>query len=235
MGFFTLKNNMGNKYNMSSKTYLAPKDTSFISTQPFNNEFYTYTVSMNLQFRDVGTFTSVNGANATTCPSGRILHATGKKLIPGMDPDVNTLLLSVYDPASFLTGFINPISPTFAKYDQNLPSSFDTGYVPAAAALGGQGASLRLPSCGVVDVGNGLNPADIGDSLTGTIQFSNPSGSGYATVIGTAIRSTSKIFLTPSRGSDSAGPTYIGPTIPVDGQFKIWFQDAGWIDFLIVN
>ena len=77
---------MANKYNMSSKSYLASKDTSFISTQPFNNEFYTYTVSMNSQFTNVGTFTAVQGANPTTCPAGRILHATGKKLIPGMDP-----------------------------------------------------------------------------------------------------------------------------------------------------
>jgi hypothetical protein len=235
MGFFTLKNNMRNKYNMSSKTYLAPKDTSFISTQPFNNEFYTYTVSMNLQFRDVGTFTSVNGANATTCPSGRILHATGKKLIPGMDPGVNTLLLSVYDPASFLTGFINPSSATFAKYDQNLPSSFDTGYVPAAAALGGQGASLRLPSCGVVSLVDETYSANIGDSLTGTIRLLALVGSGgYVNVNGNAIRSTSKIFLSPSRDY-SGSPLKVGPTIPVDGQFKIFFADSGYIDFLIVN
>jgi len=220
---------------MSSKSYSVSKDTSFISTQPFNNEFYTYTVSMNLEFRDVGTFTAVKGANATNCPAGRILHATGKKLIPGMDPGVDLLVLSVYDPASFLTGFINPSSATFAKYDQNLPSSFDTGYVPAAQALGGQGASLRLPSCGVIDVTNGTNPvADIGDSLTGTIYLSGFVAAGYVTVNGTAVRKTSKIFLSPSRDY-SGSPLKVGPAIPVDGQFKIYFADAGYIDFLIVN
>jgi hypothetical protein len=190
---------------------------------------------MNSQFTNVGTFTAVQGANPTTCPAGRILHATGKKLIPGMDPGVNLLVLSVYDPASFLTGYINPSSATFAKYDQNLPSSFDTGYVPAAVALGGQGASLRLPSCGVIDVNNGTNPADIGDSLTGTIWVSNSTGQGYVTVNGTAVRSTSKIFLTPSHSFDAGPPTYIGPAIPVNGSFKIWFNDSGHIDFLIVN
>jgi hypothetical protein len=221
---------------MSSKSYSVSKDTSFISTQPFNNEFYTYTVSMNLQFRDVGTFTAVKGANATTCPAGRILHATGKKLIPGMDPGVDLLVLSVYDPASFLTGFINPSSATFAKYDQNLPSSFDTGYVPAAEALGGQGASLRLPSCGVVTIADETVSADIGDSLTGTIRLQGLVGSGGdVTVIGTAIRKTSKIFLTPSHSFDSYAVTYIGPAAPVNGSFKIYFADGGNIDFLIVN
>jgi hypothetical protein len=86
---------------------------SYLSTQPFNTVFFTYSTSLN-DITYVGTFGSVTGATALTCPAGRILHETGKKLFPGANPGVNDYMVSVYDPVSMLTGFINPNNPLFS-------------------------------------------------------------------------------------------------------------------------
>jgi len=75
--------------------------------------FFSYSTALVNQVY-VGTFSSVSGANATNCPAGRVLHETGKKLFPGANSGVNDYMVSVYDPISMLTGFINPNQPFFS-------------------------------------------------------------------------------------------------------------------------
>jgi len=89
----------------------------------------------------VGTFSSVSGANATNCPAGRVLHETGKKLFPGANSGVNDYMVSVYDPISMLTGFINPNQPIFslmntdrANFLLDGPSGAGTGLSASARA-----------------------------------------------------------------------------------------------------
>jgi hypothetical protein len=129
---------------------------SVVSTQAFNNEFYTYTTSMNSNFQTVGTFSLVSGASVSVCPANRVLHLTGRKLYPDVNP-MNTFvgalsspkfLVSVYDPISFLSGFIDPTSNTFAPFDQNLPNFFNLGRAGSnvAPSLGGQGALVTQPN-----------------------------------------------------------------------------------------
>lgn len=95
---------------------------TFISTQAFHSEFYVYTA--NGPSGNKGYLSSVSGANAEKCPAGRSLHATGKKLTPGIHPmgfvlgkpnPVSRVLISVYDSVSFLRGYIDPTSPTFTR------------------------------------------------------------------------------------------------------------------------
>jgi hypothetical protein len=86
---------------------------SYISTEVFNSSFYTYTTAFNgLVFN--GTLGSVPSSSVTACPSGRILHETGKKLFPGANPGITDYMVSVFDPISMLTGFINPNNPNFS-------------------------------------------------------------------------------------------------------------------------
>jgi len=86
---------------------------SYISTEPFQSSFYTYTTAFNgLVFN--GTLGSVPSSSAAVCPSGRILHETGKKLFPGANPGITDYMVSVFDPISMLTGFINPNNPNFS-------------------------------------------------------------------------------------------------------------------------
>lgn len=144
---------------------------AFISTQPFASEFYSYIVSRDSNLVTRGTFALVLSSDPKgQMPKARILHATGKKLIPGVNPmdffpsgtgvsartlSAPTLLTSVYDPVTGLKGFIDLASPSFVKYDTNSPASFDLGlngatpassgvYVPGS--LGGAGASVNYYS-----------------------------------------------------------------------------------------
>jgi hypothetical protein len=153
------------------ETFREQPSQAFISTQPFASEFYSYVVSRDSNLVTRGTFALVLTSDPKDqMPKARILHATGKKLIPKVNPmdffpsgtgvstrtlSAATLLTGVYDPVSGLRGFIDLASPTFVKYDTNSPASFDLGlggatpassgvYVPGS--LGGAGASVNYYS-----------------------------------------------------------------------------------------
>jgi hypothetical protein len=135
--------------------YQQRTDKTLVSTAAFHNEFYTYTAGTNpATFAPTGVFSVVSGATATTCPAGRVLHLTGRKLFPDVNPmttfvgalSAKKFLVSVYDPISFLNGFVDPTSNTFAKFDQNLPNFFNlgtsgSGVVPS---LGGDGVDVNV-------------------------------------------------------------------------------------------
>jgi len=136
-------------------------DKSLISTNTFNTEIYTYTASLNSSLVRVGKLSNLAGATAANCPAGRVLHLTGKRLIPGVNP-MNTFpasgplasqkspgkyLISIYDPVTGFRGYIDPTSTTFANFDQNLPNFYDQGTSGALLPLlGGKGAKLSLSS-----------------------------------------------------------------------------------------
>jgi len=135
--------------------YQQRTDKTLVSTAAFHNEFYTYTAGTNpATFTPTGVFSVVSGATASTCPAGRVLHLTGRKLFPDVNPmttfvgvlSAKKFLVSVYDPISFLNGFVDPTSNTFAKFDQNLPNFFNlgtsgSGVVPS---LGGDGVDVNV-------------------------------------------------------------------------------------------
>jgi hypothetical protein len=154
----------------SHSEWSASPDKSFIATKAFPLEFYQYAASRATDLSMQGELVLHAHATANRCPAGRVLHANGKKLIPGVNPmtvfitsaaavtagttqaatiQAPKFMLGVYDPESMLNGFIDPTSATFAVYDKNRPASAylseATGNVAeatAVAALGGQGAAL---------------------------------------------------------------------------------------------
>jgi hypothetical protein len=140
-------------------------DKSFITTQPFHTELYSYSVSRSDRppYTTTGVLVLNKSATPGQCPAGRVLHANGKRLIPDVNvmnsftvPTANTIqekkfMLGVYDPVSMLNGYIDPTSATFAVYDKNRPASDyllnATGATSEALSLlglGGQGS--RLPA-----------------------------------------------------------------------------------------
>lgn len=166
---------------------------SYVSTKPFHLEFYTYTVTENASFQPVGALSMVTGADAIKCPAGRVLHLTGRKLYPGVNPNVSKFMVSVYDPITFFTGFIDPSSSTFAKYDQNLPSFFDNG--GSIPPLGGQAGKLTLndvANLASVAVGGTVNAKD---SSVGQVTITGAAGT--TTIQTTACRAGSRIIVTP--------------------------------------
>ena len=83
---------------------------SYITLGAFQNDIFTYTTQVH-NFETIGTLTPVGGSNS---PKGRFLYENGRKLFPGVHPGIQTYMVGVYDPVSFLKGFIDPNSKIFS-------------------------------------------------------------------------------------------------------------------------
>ena len=123
----------------------------YISTEIFSNDFFTYTVTTDATGLQTGTFTQVSGATVTTCPAGRVLRDNGKRLYPGAHPNVTYAMIGVFDPQTFLSGYINPNSPIFAMFNSDKAYFADTDLTTAAGF--GRGLDSNLSSYGLVNEG----------------------------------------------------------------------------------
>jgi len=117
---------------------------SYVAASPFNNDFFTYTVTTNPStFKKTGALVAnVPGATAVTCPAGRILRENGRKLFPGAHDGVTTLMVGVFDNQSMLSGFIDPNSPDFAVYNTDRPNYLADAVDPAGG-LTDQGPPVK--------------------------------------------------------------------------------------------
>jgi len=203
----------------------------------------------------VGTLSVLSTATPTNCPAGRILHETGKKLFPGANPNVSDYLVSVYDPVSMLTGFINPNQPFFslmntdrANFLLDGPNGTGTGLSASARAnaLYTRGDVL---AGGRMDLsGNALiygNMSTLGSlSVGGTVNFKNNLVVGNAgltagsvTVSTAAVTANSKIYLTFTGFSGSTGFLRVS-TITPGVSFVIQSSnggDTGTVSWLVIN
>jgi len=143
-------------------------------------------------------------------------------------------LVSVYDPITFLTGYIDPMSNTFAKYDQNLPNFFDLGTSGAGVQWpgGGAGAELNLADAGASGtIANG-GTFDAGYATVGQVT-SNTGSTGSITVTSTAVTANSKIFLTSLTAGGIVNVTSLAAR-----SFNIYFHSilgSTTVNFLIIN
>ncbi len=137
---------------------------AYITTTAFNNDFYTYTTSLNpTTFVTTGTLAAnVTGATASTCPANRILRENGKRLYPSANPGVSTLMVGVYDAITGFKGYIDPNAPPFAVYNTDKSYQTADGIDPNGGLLD-QGPPIytRGPTrlYGGVDVSGGLTVA----------------------------------------------------------------------------
>ena len=109
----------------------------YVAAVPFHNDFFSYTTSYNAA-TDVTTGTlsaPIAGASASTCPAGRILRESGKKLYPDTHAGVSTYMVGVIDSVTFLAGFIDPDSPVFAVSNNDVPAFFANGVDPGPGGL----------------------------------------------------------------------------------------------------
>jgi len=109
----------------SHASYDAIPRRSYITLRPYNGDIKSYATSY-VNDLNVGTFSAVSGATEANCPQGAILHETGKKLYAGVQPGVSTYMVSVFDYANSLTGFIDPNSTAFT------PQNTDRSYILAS-------------------------------------------------------------------------------------------------------
>jgi hypothetical protein len=234
-------------------------DRTLVSTTAFHNEFYTYTEGKNPStFAPTGVFSAVAGATSTTCPAGRVLHLTGRKLYPDVNPmttfvgtalTAKKFLVSVYDPISFLKGFVDPTSNTFAKFDQNLPNFFNLGTAGSGVEWsgGGQGVDIHLVDSGTLAVtAYTSNVATVAakNASTGLITIAVGIGGAATNTINvttTAVTTTSRIFISPISLKNTVTDIFVG-TPAANGTFTVTVVTSGNIatqvyafNFLIVN
>ena len=104
----------------SKRSYLTMTDVA--------NDIYTYTTSFNTQTRvTTGDLNEVG----TSVPKGSFLYENGRKLYPGAHPGVNTYMVGVFDPVTFVTGYIDPNSKVFTPMNTDKP--VDTAATETAA------------------------------------------------------------------------------------------------------
>lgn len=100
----------------------APRRT-FITMRPYYYDFFTYTTSVR-NFVTTGGLSKVTGASPTLgqtgyCAEGAFLRETGRRIYPGTNPGITTMMVSVFDFATGLTGFIDPNSEGFTPQNED--------------------------------------------------------------------------------------------------------------------
>jgi hypothetical protein len=159
----------------------------YIATTQFANDFFAYNTTTDANGLTTGALTQVVGATGLLCPAGRVLRDNGRRLYPGAHPNITYGMIGVFDPQTFLTGFINPNSPTFAMFNSdkpyftdNLGDSYNAGY------------DSNLSS--IVSVNQGLAVYTQGNVVSGKQVYSQTrnllSNVGTPLPIGTASAST---------------------------------------------
>lgn len=162
---------------------------SYITTGDFSEFFYTYTTRVNANLSATGVWGQVAG---TTDAPGTILRENGKKLVPGVHPDVDQLYVGVYDTVTFSSGYINPNEICFAVFNEDKPYFLanPTGYNPNSDQVHGVGSGPTYTFGQIQAIGNG----DV-DGKSGEI-YAKWNGNGYHHVA--------------SNGDNSTGTTFTG-------------------------
>jgi hypothetical protein len=193
---------------------------SYIAMNTYNNDFFTYNLSFNnTSFSYVGTLSTI-GVPATSTLQGSILSETGKKLYPGANDGVSTLMVSVYDQTSLQTGYINPNSPSFAIFTTDKAPYMGQGTDPGTDGRTNLGNSIYTHGSviadgfgtydGLLSTGTSLNvgtTARIGASLsTGTSAIIGTTLSvGQAISSGTLVIAPSTFTQNTTLSSYTAG------------------------------
>ncbi len=98
---------------------------TYLTTRVFNSDFYSYNQTVNpTTFQVTYALGPVPGASGN-CLVGRFLHETGRKLIPGANGGINSLMVGVYDPVSGLSGFIDPNCESFTIMNTDRSANLD--------------------------------------------------------------------------------------------------------------
>jgi len=140
---------------------------SYITMSTYTNDFFSYNLAFNNQsLTYVGTLATM-GIPVTSTLQGSILSETGKKLYPGANDGVSTLMVSVYDQTSKMTGFINPNSPTFAVFTTDKPPYMGQGTDPGTDGRTNLGNSIYTHGSVIADgFGTYNDLLSTGQSLT---------------------------------------------------------------------
>lgn len=156
----------------SQSRYDASRHINYISTAPFNSNFFKYTFTQPSpanNFVGSGALSAVlnnsgSAVSAAECPAGRILRTNGRKLYPDASalsltayPD-RTPLIGVFDYQSGFSGYIDPNATMFALYNVDKPIDSLDG-TAASGANNHRGMSVytggNVTAAGSITMGSG--------------------------------------------------------------------------------
>lgn len=96
---------------------------SYLTTSSFNTSIFSYTTTMDYSTNIAnGYLSTLSAATTVNCPKGRILRETGRKLYPGINPGVSSLMVSVYDDSTMFNGYIDPNSRLYTVFNSDKAS-----------------------------------------------------------------------------------------------------------------
>jgi hypothetical protein len=153
----------------------------FVSSGPFHRDIFSYTY-VTSPYPEGTLAADIPGANVRTCPAGRVLRESGKKLYPIVNPGVSTYMIGVIDTQSGISGFIDPNSPLFAVYSTDLPAVMKDGRDPGPQGRKDVGpplytnGNMYVAEDGVVDGTLTVNILDANEAMIETGRFSTMSG-----------------------------------------------------------
>lgn len=209
---------------------------SYLTTSSFNTSIYCYMTSLdNLTSITTGRLSTLSSATALNCPKGHVLRETGRKLYPGINPGVSSMLVSVYDDKTMFNGYIDPNSPLFTVFNSDkaffIPNNNQLGapvYTRGAVeALDGVAASkLTLPASSISYVTPGMAP------VMGTTRLVN----GTVVVNTSVCTPTSFVFVSYSGTTANAG--FLTTTNVSSGSFRITSTsatDSSYVNWFIVQ
>ncbi len=170
----------------------------------FDADIFTYTTALNSTTYVIeGTLSPVSGATAGNCPQGRFLYENGRKLFPGANPGITTYMVGVFDPVSFLNGYIDPNSEKFTLMNTDKPvDQANSSNVFGTNPTGGT-SDLALP---VFTRGDIIALGNIGVSGTATIGGATIISTGGLTITAGGLTITDgKLNLDAAGGNASVG------------------------------
>lgn len=175
--------------------YDASRHIFYISTAPFNSNFFLYTYTQPSpanNFVGSGALSAVlntsgNAVSAAECPAGRILRTNGKKLYPDAAalsltayPD-RTPLIGVFDYHSGFSGYIDPNATMFALYNVDKPIDSLSG-TAASGANNHKGMSVYTGGSVTAGTGITLNSGFFGEYRQVVTNATTATGSVQLTV-----------------------------------------------------
>jgi len=181
---------------------------SYIAMSSYTSDFFNYTLTFNPNtFINTGRLSTI-GVPATSTLKGSILSETGKKLYPGASDGVSTLMVSVYDQTSKLTGFINPNSPSFAIFTTDKPPYMGQGTDPGTDGRTNLGNSIYTHGSVIAD-GYGTYDDFLSTGTSLTVGTTAIIGQSLSTGTSVTIGSTLSVRQSISTGTSITAGTYI--------------------------
>ena len=96
---------------------------SYLTTSSFNTSIFSYVTTMDYTTNITNGFLStVSAATTVNCPKGRVLRETGRKLYPGINTGISSMMVSVYDDSTMFNGYIDPNSQLYTVFNSDKAS-----------------------------------------------------------------------------------------------------------------